>query len=120
MMLAKYVYETFTHITIDTTLNGVFDWGNATLDFKKNVEQPFRICIEMFPVSNKHIIANGNIAVIHGLFKSRYVLWGTLFDNLTKYFPVFSDMVFTVLLRIANTPMTCDRKDDVVFSQQLL
>ena len=115
MMLAKHVYEAFTHITIDTTLNGVVDWGDATLDLEKNVEEPFGIIIEMFPVSNKHIISNGYVTVIHSLFKSRYVLWGTLFNDLTKHLPIFSDMVFTVLLRIANTPMTCDRKDDVVF-----
>ena len=75
MMCTKYVNETFAHITVDTALNGVVNGGDAALYFEKNIEQPFRISIEMFPMGDEHIVAYGLVAVIHCLLKGRYVLW---------------------------------------------
>lgn len=60
----------------------------------------------MLPMGNEHIIADRLVAMIHCLFKGGYILGRALLDNLAEHFPVLGDMVFAVLLCVADTPMT--------------
>ena len=73
-MLEKYIDKAFAHITIDTTLDRIIDRRNTTFNLKENIEKPFGIVVEMLPVGDKHIVANGFVAMVHCLFKSRNIL----------------------------------------------
>ena len=74
MMFTEHVDETLTHITVDTTLDGVVNRWNAALDLKKNVKKPFGIGLEMLPMGDEHIVTDGGIAVVHRLLKSGNIL----------------------------------------------
>lgn len=75
VMFTEDINEAFTHISINSALDGVIDRRNAPLHLKEDVEEPFRIGIEVLPVGDKHVIANGFIAMIHCLLEGWYVLW---------------------------------------------
>ena len=115
VMFAEYVDKTFAHITIYPALDGIINGWHSSFYFKKNIEEPFRIGIEMLPMGYKHIIPHSLVTMIHRFFKSWNILRATFFDNLAKHFPIFSNMVISVLLSIANTPVTRYWEYDVVF-----
>ena len=115
MALAEYVNEAFTHISIYTALNWVVNRWHPSFYFKKDIKEPLRIGIEMLPMGNKHIVAYRLIAVIHRFFKGRYILWAAFFNNLAKHLPVFGNMILSILLSIADTPVAGSGEYDVVF-----
>lgn len=75
MAFAKDINEAFAHVAINTALDRVIDGRNAPFHLKENIEEPFRIVFEMFPVGDEHIVAYGFVAMIHCLFEGRDVLW---------------------------------------------
>jgi len=119
-VFAKNIDKAFAHVAIDAALDRVINRRNAFFNLKKNIEEPFGIGVKVFPMGDKHIIANGLVAMVHCLFEGWYVLWRLFFYNLSERFPVLGNVIIGVLLRIADTPMTSDRKDDVVFLQEFL
>lgn len=74
IVLTENIDESFAHITIDTALDRIIDRRNTTFNLKENIEKPFGIGVEMLPMGDKHIVANGLVAMIHCLFKSRDIL----------------------------------------------
>ena len=83
VVLTEDVDEAFAHVSVDATLYGVVDWRYAALYLKKDIKKPSGILVEVLPVGNKHVIANGLVAVVHGFLEGRQVLRGALLDNLT-------------------------------------
>jgi hypothetical protein len=75
MMFAENVNKPFAHIAVDATLDWIINGGNTTLYLKEDIEKPFGISVEVFPMSNEHVIAYRHIAMIHSLFKGWHILW---------------------------------------------
>ena len=116
-MLTENIDKTFAHIAINAALDRIFNGWDSPFHFKKNIEKPFGVGVEMLPMGNEHMIADGFVAVIHSLFKGWDILRRALLDNLTEHFPVFVNMVVAILLGVADTPVTGNGKNDVVFLQ---
>ena len=114
MVLTKDVDETFAHVAIDAALYRVVDWRHAALYLKKDIKKPSGILVEVLPVGNKHVIANGLVAVVHGFLKGRQILRGTLLDDLAKHLPVLCYVVTAILLSVAHPPMARNRQNDIV------
>ena len=106
ILFTENINQPFTHVAINTALDGVIDGRDAPFYFKENVKKPFGVGGEMLPMGNEHIIADRLVAVIHCLFKGGYILRRTLLDNLTKHFPVLGNVIFTILLGVADSPVT--------------
>lgn len=119
MVLTKDVDETLAHVAIDAALYGVVDWRYPTLYLEENVKEPSGILIEVLPVSNKHVIANGLVAVVHCLLEGRQVLRRTLLDDLAKHLPILCYVITAVLLSIAHPPMARNRQNDIVMLKNI-
>jgi hypothetical protein len=119
IVFTENINQTLAHITINPTLDGIIDRGDPPFNLKENIEEPLGIGIKMLPMGDEHIVAYGLVAMIHCLLEGWYVLWGSFFYNLTEHLPVLGDMVVTILLCVADSPVTGDRENDVVFLQKL-
>lgn len=74
VVFAEDINEAFAHITINTALDRIIVGGNTTLNLKEDIKEPFGIGIEVLPMGDKHIVANGLVAMVHRLLKSRDIL----------------------------------------------
>jgi hypothetical protein len=120
VIFAENINEPFAHIAINATLDGIIDGRDTTFDLKKDIKEPFGVGIKMLPMGYEHVITHRFVAVIHRLLEGGDILRGTLLYNLTEHFPVFSDMIISILLRVADSPMTGNREYDVVFLKEFL
>lgn len=114
-MFTENINKPFTHIPINTALDRIVNGWNTTFYLEKDIEEPFGICFEMFPMSNKHVVSYRLVTMVHRLFEGGHVLRAALLDNLTKYFPVLGNMIITVLQCIIDSPMASRGENDVVF-----